>query len=157
MLIRSESTSTGDIHMDHCSRCFNLAKCTRKHECHLVECLLNCGAVYHECKQDEHSLETCPMAIVPCLNQTNGCKLQVKRIDMSRHLNTCVANVVRCSAFRVRKIVNKREKYAQLKWPDPIHSERLNLLHSSAPVLVFCRDFNNNAQPWVIQIIKQTF
>ena len=128
------------IHSDHCRKCFNLNKCTQSHACNLVQCVNNCGFVFHACKTSEHLNETCSLALVDCLNLTNGCKLKIKRCDMSKHLMTCVACVVRCGSFRVRKIMNKNEKFNHLKWPDPIWNERLNILNNNCHSFVDLND-----------------
>ncbi len=125
------SSQSATIHIDHCSKCFKLNECAQSHACRLVQCENNCGRVFHACKASEHLLEMCSQSLVNCLNQTNGCKLKIKRCDMSKHLMTCVACVVRCSSFRVRKIANKNEKSNHLKWPDPIWNEKLNILNNN--------------------------
>jgi hypothetical protein len=142
-MTQTEENLNANIHIDHCSKCYNFNKCVHKHDCKLIECSNNCGVIYHACKNDEHLAETCSNSIVDCPNLTNGCKLKLKRADIARHLSGCVASVVRCSSFRVRRIINKNEKFTQLKWPDPINSERLNILNNNI-AYSYHQDFNNN-------------
>ena len=125
------------IHIQHCSKCFGESKCRIRAEdvCPHIECPNRCGHVYHACKSSEHLLETCPLSLVDCPNWSNGCRLRVKRCDMSKHLMSCVACVVRCSAFRVRKIARKPAPSAVSvdahNWPDPIACEKLNILNNN--------------------------
>ncbi|CAF0966530.1 unnamed protein product [Brachionus calyciflorus] len=109
------------MHSEHCSNCYN-SLCT--HElCPIVECTLKCGFKLHECKLAEHLSEMCYFREIQCINETNGCRIRVKKIDLIRHLEKCPANVVQCTSFRMRKISNKYEKYKNFKFPDPIRVE----------------------------------
>ena len=131
-LSSNEDKISFSIHNEHCSKCFNINACKLNNECKLISCKNKCGLVLHECKSLEHLNELCPMSMVDCANKTNGCKLQIKRADMSKHLSSCVASVVRCSSYHNRKIINKNARNKNLKWPDPIYSERLNLLNNNS-------------------------
>lgn len=64
--------------------------------CDLINCPLVCGAVFHSCKVDEHSL-ICPLVRVPCLNSGYGCPLTLVRNQMHAHLEVCPAGVVCCT------------------------------------------------------------
>lgn len=111
-----------DYHLSHCDHCFSPGRCEYTC-CPVSDCPLKCGFRMHECKLHEHLSETCPQAVVACVNATNGCTSLLKRCEMSRHLIRCCANVVHCSSFRMRKIANKNEKSKQLRYPDPIETE----------------------------------
>ncbi len=117
----------GDVseHELHCKHCNNSRQCSssRGSSCPLVHCPNKCGQFYHECKSNEHIDETCPNFYVPCLNLSNGCKLKVKRSQLGVHLQSCVASVIRCSSFTLRKVYNKDEVKGN-RWPDPIAVER---------------------------------
>lgn len=108
----------------HCSKCYKVAECNSVTDCKIVTCSnRQCGARMHECKLDEHLNEICWYQFTECINKCNGCKLKIKRIDMSQHLKCCCASVIRCSSFRLRNLWNKNEKFQKLKWPCPIQLE----------------------------------
>ena len=109
----------------HCSDCINL-KCTLGN-CPVIPCVNSCQFMFHECKLKEHLTETCPNEYVDCINKCNGCKLLIKRSDLGNHLKFCIASVMKCGSYRVRRIVNKEEKFNKLKWPCPIFSELTDL------------------------------
>lgn len=117
----------------HCSVCINL-KCTGK-SCPVVSCKNLCSFMLHECKLDEHLSETCPNEYVDCINKCNGCKLLIKRKDLGNHLKCCIASVIKCGSYRVRRIISKDEKLNRLKWPCPVDTEFKDLanLKESGP------------------------
>jgi hypothetical protein len=117
------------IHEEHCFKCVNLNTCKFSTQCQLVSCPNQCGCMFHECKSSEHLTHTCANQKVDCTNRAYGCKLKIKRSEMSRHLMTCAASVIRCSSYRMRKMRNKNEKNTQLKWPDPIEEECKRMLN----------------------------
>lgn len=83
----------------HCLSCFN-QRCVGRSQpgisCELIYCPLLCGAVFHSCKAEEHSL-ICSLLRVPCLNSGNGCPARVVRNQMYAHLEVCPAGVVCCT------------------------------------------------------------
>lgn len=83
----------------HCLSCFN-QRCVGRSQpgisCELIYCPVLCGAVFHSCKAEEHSL-MCPLLRVPCLNSGNGCPARVVRNQMYAHLEVCPAGVVCCT------------------------------------------------------------
>lgn len=83
----------------HCLSCFN-QRCVGRSQpgisCELIYCPVLCGAVFHSCKAEEHSL-ICPLLRVPCLNRGNGCPARVVRNQMYAHLEVCPAGVVCCT------------------------------------------------------------
>ena len=113
---------SNNIH-EHCSKCFNLNNCVFK-QCDLISCINKCGFKYHECKSNDHLKHICQNQYVECINKCNGCKLKIKRRDLSSHLVHCVASVIKCSSYRVRYLFNKEQKFDHLKWPCPIETEK---------------------------------
>lgn len=113
-----EITTLDEHHAIHCRHCFNSRQCQFNIYCPLVFCPNKCGQVYHECKRDEHLEETCAEAFVDCANKENGCKLKIKRKLLGAHLYSCVASVIRCGSYTMRRVYNKHT--STLKWPDPI-------------------------------------
>jgi hypothetical protein len=113
-------------HEIHCKHCNNSRECahSKLSTCPLVYCPNKCGQYYHECKSSEHIDETCPNSYAPCINHCNGCKLRIKRAQLGTHLQSCVASVIRCGSFTLRKVYNKDEALRGAKWPDPIQIER---------------------------------
>ncbi|CAL8265652.1 unnamed protein product [Merluccius merluccius] len=83
----------------HCESCYS-RRCRARPEasrcCALAPCPLLCGAVFHLCKEEEHSL-LCPNQRVPCLNAAYGCPLALTRGARAAHLRSCPASVVCCS------------------------------------------------------------
>ena len=117
---------SNDPHRSHCKHCYNVRTCESKNECPLVYCENKCGQIYHACKSSEHLSETCANSFVDCINKTNGCKLKIKRALLGMHLTNCVASVIRCSSFTLRKVFNK-SKTVKFKWPDPVTVEKEEL------------------------------
>uniref|UniRef100_A0A8C7L835 F-box protein 40 n=1 Tax=Oncorhynchus kisutch TaxID=8019 RepID=A0A8C7L835_ONCKI len=64
--------------------------------CVLIPCRLQCGALFHLCKEEEHAL-LCPNERVPCLNAGFGCPISMPRSWLAAHLQICPASVVCCS------------------------------------------------------------
>jgi hypothetical protein len=112
---------------DHCLNCFTFLNCKNKSECDIISCRNNCGAKYHTCKDVYHLNEICSQQNVPCLNKVNGCRLEIKRHLMYKHLISCPASVVQCTAYSTRKIINKNKKFKTLKWDDPIDLQKRSL------------------------------
>uniref|UniRef100_A0A8C2BIG3 F-box protein 40, tandem duplicate 2 n=2 Tax=Cyprinus carpio TaxID=7962 RepID=A0A8C2BIG3_CYPCA len=83
----------------HCETCFS-RRCKASIEvsvsCMVINCRLLCGASFHMCKEDEHSL-LCPNEKVPCLNAHYGCPFIMCRSRLAKHLEVCPASVVCCS------------------------------------------------------------
>ncbi len=83
----------------HCETCFS-RRCKASIEvsvsCMVINCRLLCGASFHMCKEDEHSL-LCPNEKVPCLNAHYGCPFTMCRSRLAKHLEVCPASVVCCS------------------------------------------------------------
>ncbi|XP_052008848.1 F-box only protein 40-like [Xyrauchen texanus] len=94
---KNRSTSSS-LH-PHCEKCHN-QHCKLPVDistsCVFIFCRLQCGAAFHLCKEDEHSL-LCPKEIVPCLNSGYGCPLTMTRQRLAQHLEVCPASVVTCS------------------------------------------------------------
>ncbi|XP_073524796.1 F-box only protein 40 [Phyllobates terribilis] len=83
----------------HCQNCFNKrcnAPVNTGVSCIVISCKLHCGATFHMCKEDEHSL-LCPNEWVPCLNSVFGCPFSMSRCKQAKHLKVCPASVVCCS------------------------------------------------------------
>jgi hypothetical protein len=119
----SVDASEHELHCKHCNNsraCFN----AKQSPCPLVHCPNKCGQYYHACKSNEHIDETCANFYVPCLNFSNGCRLRIKRSQLGVHLTSCVASVIRCSSFTLRKVYNKDDASGQTRWPDPIVAEK---------------------------------
>ncbi|KAI7795677.1 F-box only protein 40 [Triplophysa rosa] len=83
----------------HCEICFS-RRCKAPIEtsvsCMVINCRLLCGASFHMCKDDEHSL-LCPNEKVPCLNANYGCPFTMCRSRLAKHLEVCPASIVCCS------------------------------------------------------------
>lgn len=83
----------------HCEICFS-CRCKAPIEisvsCMVINCRLLCGASFHMCKEDEHSL-LCPNEKVPCLNAHYGCPFTMCRSMLAKHLEVCPASIVCCS------------------------------------------------------------
>ncbi|XP_070980807.1 F-box only protein 40-like [Oncorhynchus clarkii lewisi] len=83
----------------HCDSCFSQC-CKAPVEisvsCVLIPCRLQCGALFHLCKEEEHAL-LCPNERVPCLNAGFGCPISMPRSWLATHLQVCPASVVCCS------------------------------------------------------------
>ncbi|XP_055037110.2 F-box only protein 40 [Misgurnus anguillicaudatus] len=90
---------TGPKQHRHCEICFS-RRCKAPVEisvsCTVINCRLLCGASFHMCKEDEHSL-LCPNEKVPCLNATYGCPFKMCRSKLAKHLEVCPASIVCCS------------------------------------------------------------
>ncbi|KAM4701072.1 F-box only protein 40 [Discoglossus pictus] len=83
----------------HCEQCFNKrcqAPVNTGVSCPVITCKLHCGATFHMCKEEEHTL-LCPNDWVPCLNAAFGCPFYVFRFKQAKHLKVCPASVVCCS------------------------------------------------------------
>ena len=76
-------------------------KCTKKlqegESCLIISCPLKCGARYHSCKQNEHNL-LCPNGKELCINAAYGCPHELLRKNRGKHLETCPASVIPCTA-----------------------------------------------------------
>lgn len=116
-------------HENHCKICFNINKCTSDDKCKIIPCPLECGHLFHKCKLVEHLDHTCYNNEIDCINKSIGCRTRIRRKDLSNHLSKCCANVIQCSAFRMRKILNKNKKFANLKYPDPIYAQKEKLIN----------------------------
>ncbi|XP_032889313.1 F-box only protein 40 [Amblyraja radiata] len=83
----------------HCERCYS-RHCKKSFEpsvsCLVVSCPSKCGALFHQCKENEHTL-LCPLEHVPCINSGLGCPFSMARFKLGKHLRTCPASVVCCS------------------------------------------------------------
>ncbi len=82
---------------DHCQSCC-LVSCRVVAEdgCRVEECPNECGAALHGCKTEEHTHNTCPEAVVPCINAYYGCKERLRRKYLGLHLEHCPASVLVC-------------------------------------------------------------
>ncbi|XP_078416087.1 F-box only protein 40-like [Cetorhinus maximus] len=93
----------------HCEKCYN-RHCKKPFEpyvsCLVISCPSKCGAVFHQCKEDEHTL-LCPLEHVPCLNSAFGCPFSMARHKLSKHLCVCPASIVCCSMQWNRWPVNE--------------------------------------------------
>ncbi|XP_053702479.1 F-box only protein 40-like [Synchiropus splendidus] len=98
LLSHRSRASRGRQHV-HCDTCFS-RRCRAQVEmsvcCAVVSCRLLCGAVFHQCKEEDHLL-LCPNVRVPCLNAEYGCPLHLARSSRAAHLQECPASVVSCS------------------------------------------------------------
>ncbi|XP_072177528.1 uncharacterized protein [Diadema setosum] len=63
--------------------------------CSHMECPFSCGAYFHECKADDHSL-LCPNVKIACVNSSLGCQTKVTRELFKVHLRHCPAHVIMC-------------------------------------------------------------
>jgi len=100
----------GDLHR-HCFRCYNLKRCNKDGDaCPTTSCSLGCGAIFHECKEQEHFL-LCSLARVPCINYSFGCDLELVRRDLGTHLERCPASIVACTQEWNRWPLHCRERY----------------------------------------------
>ncbi|XP_056302097.1 F-box only protein 40-like isoform X3 [Danio aesculapii] len=83
----------------HCETCYN-RRCKASIEvsvsCMVINCRLLCGASFHLCKEDEHSL-LCPNEKVPCINAHYGCPFTMCRSRLAKHLEVCPASIICCS------------------------------------------------------------
>jgi len=83
---------------------------------------------------------------VPCLNQTNGCRLSLIRAHLGAHLTHCPASVIECNSFKVRRLNSRTEKNSHLKHPCPIELEKkqLEIINKeiSKDLLDNCQDIN---------------
>ncbi|XP_051960426.1 F-box only protein 40 isoform X1 [Xyrauchen texanus] len=105
-LIKSETTvaqsryrRTGPKLHRHCDTCYSRhckAPIEISMSCMVINCHLLCGATFHMCKEDEHSL-LCPNENVPCLNANFGCPFTMCRFRLAKHLEVCPASIVCCS------------------------------------------------------------
>lgn len=123
----SASLDTNVHNHSHCSKCYNPSKCQYKKNCLIISCKNKCSFKYHECKSVEHLANTCPNEYVDCINYCNGCLLKIKRKELGIHLKVCPASVINCSSLRIRRLLNKYNKFSYLKWPCPIQTEKNNL------------------------------
>ncbi|KAF5906961.1 F-box only protein 40-like, partial [Clarias magur] len=93
-----QRTSGSKLHR-HCESCHN-RRCKVPIEisvsCMIINCRLLCGASFHMCKEDEHTL-LCPNEKVPCINAHYGCPFTMCRSKLAKHLEVCPASVVVCS------------------------------------------------------------
>lgn len=88
-----------NVHL-HCYTCINFKICLHKKidvNCSVGPCPLKCGFIFHQCKLLEHRM-LCANEKVPCINYVNGCPVVIVRHKMAKHLETCPANVVVCTA-----------------------------------------------------------
>ncbi|XP_026183615.1 F-box only protein 40-like [Mastacembelus armatus] len=83
----------------HCDSCYS-RRCRTRVEvsvcCAVIPCRLNCGALFHLCKEEDHLL-LCPNVRVPCFNAEYGCPVHLPRSSRAAHLQVCPASVVCCS------------------------------------------------------------
>ncbi|XP_051870154.1 F-box only protein 40-like [Pristis pectinata] len=83
----------------HCEKCYS-RHCKKSFEpsisCLVISCPSKCGAVFHQCKENEHTL-LCPLEHVPCINSAFGCPFSMARYKLSKHLRVCPASIVCCS------------------------------------------------------------
>jgi hypothetical protein len=113
----------------HCISCFLPSKCNLKNKqlCEIIKCTnIQCELKFHKCKLDEHLNETCKYSFINCLNNTYGCKIQILRKKLVKHLENCPANIVECKQFRQRTVFNKEKinECSYFIWPDPIDIEK---------------------------------
>ncbi|XP_046892533.1 F-box only protein 40 isoform X2 [Hypomesus transpacificus] len=96
-MVKNRKTPAGQHR--HCDKCYSI-HCQFPVEisvsCVVIKCHLQCGAVFHLCKEEEHQL-LCPNEKVPCLNAENGCPSSMQRHGLAKHLEVCPASVVCCS------------------------------------------------------------
>ncbi|KAM9788524.1 LOW QUALITY PROTEIN: F-box only protein 40-like [Neosynchiropus ocellatus] len=99
----------------HCDSCFS-RRCRAQVEvsvcCAVVSCRLLCGAVFHQCKEEDHLL-LCPNVRVPCLNAAYGCPLHLARSSRAAHLQECPASVVSCSMEWLRWLVDDTNPHGE--------------------------------------------
>ena len=69
----------------------------------MICCVNSCGAIFHTCKANEHSI-LCPESEIRCINNRNGCNHRVKRYNLSQHLK------LDCPAMAIVRL-----KYNQLQ------------------------------------------
>ncbi|XP_016381775.1 F-box only protein 40-like isoform X1 [Sinocyclocheilus rhinocerous] len=97
-IIMSRYRRSGPRLHRHCETCYS-RRCKASIEvsvsCMVINCRLLCGASFHMCKEDEHSL-LCPNVNVPCLNAHYGCPFTMCRSRLAKHLEVCPASIVCC-------------------------------------------------------------
>jgi len=109
-----------DVHA-HCQTCYTFSCCPRALEGDLrVGCPFHtcqragCGAVFHECKAEEHDL-LCRQMEVACVNVEYGCPAKMKRAKLAQHLSECPASLVVCMAEWNRRPVAHAQP--RRRWP----------------------------------------
>lgn len=117
----------------HCYDCYNRFCRVRPNDngsapdgvitcCPMTNCSLGCGAVYHCCKQAEHT-HLCPYERVPCTNAAYGCPVIMQRFTISSHLEVCPASVIFCSIEWNRWPMHSMEE--GVKAPLPLENRHL--------------------------------
>lgn len=117
----------------HCYSCYNRSCRMRPNDngdapdgivtcCPMTSCTLGCGAVYHCCKQAEHT-HLCPYERVPCTNAAYGCPVLMQRFAIARHLAVCPASVIFCSIEWNRWPMHSMEE--GIKAPLPLENRHL--------------------------------
>ncbi|KAF4523977.1 hypothetical protein B566_EDAN010785 [Ephemera danica] len=90
-----ETEEKRSVEHPHCNKCYS-SRC-QMHSCPVITCPLSCGAVFHRCKAEEHSMMCCKEE-VGCINAGHGCTATMLREKLSDHLRSCPASVVVCKA-----------------------------------------------------------
>ena len=101
--------------------------------CPMVVCL--CGVRHHQCKSKDHQL-ICQDAIVPCINQMNGCPSHLSRCRLRTHLQYCPASVIHCTMEWNRWPVYSAERQSHV----PFAQENLHARYGQLDVALALRD-----------------
>jgi hypothetical protein len=85
---QGEDIASSEFPHEHCLSCFD-KNCQQMKHCPVVRCKNKCGeAIFHRCKQREHD-EMCKYTIIPCINKTSGCQMEMPRYKIWYHLKHC--------------------------------------------------------------------
>ena len=101
--------------------------------CPILSC--RCGARYHRCKTKEHKL-LCQDAVVPCINEHNGCPTTMPRRRLSFHLQYCPASVIHCTMEWNRWPVYSAERQSHV----PFAQDNLHARYGQLDVALALRD-----------------
>lgn len=97
----------------HCSGCIDIF-CKGTAQCPVESCKNGCGFSLHQCKWVEHDQQTCPEALVGCVNACFGCTDIMARKYRGIHLKRCSASTLQCRFAHCRYPAEKGEECALL-------------------------------------------
>ncbi|XP_072118343.1 F-box only protein 40 [Mobula birostris] len=128
-MIRSRNRSLAPQLHVHCEKCYS-RHCKKSFEpsisCSVISCPSKCGAVFHQCKENEHTL-LCPLEHVPCINSAFGCPFSMARYKLSKHLRVCPASIVCCSMQWNRWPANEEDITMNTEVKESLNPENLEL------------------------------
>ena len=126
------------VQHSHCQNCMKtvcLVPDDPPQSCLVTHCQSDCGATYHECKEQEHK-QLCPNQRVPCINQVYGCTVVLSRNQMGKHLRICPASVIQCCAQWNRWPAYCKETYSKV----PFMRENMHARYGQLDVAFALRD-----------------